>query len=120
MMRSNAVANIFWAFIFGTALLLAGKMILAFWQEADANAISTTFATTFVHKLPFPAIGVDMGVINPWGYLTKFYDHYDFMVADDVYGSNKDHGLRYLCHNNIQNIHNLIHLTLQKGVTFQT
>ena len=60
-----------WIMIIGTCFSLAIILIQQSIYEANRNPFITNFETMPIQSIPFPAITVDSGPPDPWGYAEK-------------------------------------------------
>ena len=67
----NVLERLAWILIIGTCFILAAFLIHQSINEAHENPFMTNIETLHISKVPFPAITIDSGDPNPWGYAEK-------------------------------------------------
>ena len=79
----NICEKLVWTAIICTCFTLGALLIHQSIEEAQQNPVMTNVETISGNKIPFPAITVDSGDPDPWGYAEKLFDGLAF------YGKNK-------------------------------
>ena len=70
----NIIEKIVWAIIICTCFTLGALLIKQSIEEAHINPVMTNVETIAVSEVPFPAITVDSGDPDPWGYAEKIFN----------------------------------------------
>ncbi|XP_059089063.1 uncharacterized protein LOC131885143 [Tigriopus californicus] len=71
----NLLERITWGIVIAWALIYSGYLVIGALQEFEANPTLTTYESTEISEVPFPAVTVDAGsIFNHWGFVRAHLD----------------------------------------------